>query len=173
MKPNRLILKLVIVAVASTVAGCPGSRGVRTTPFIVNCVGGFDLSARGTSSFALSTRVTSVSHSKLASTRSGKSRASIFGTLGGTQVGTSGEDLAELDATEQRRVLEKLVGSELTALGGRQRAFDCRRIAASFPDTGPMIFDRPSRLICGLASAPSESLFACVPLPPNVSRFAA
>ena len=65
MKPNRLILKLVIVAVASTVAGCAGSRGVRTTPFIVSRVGGFPESARGTNSFALVDSVTSVSHSKL------------------------------------------------------------------------------------------------------------
>ena len=45
-------------------------------------------------------------------------------------------------------------------------------VDAALPPTGPVRRDRPSRFICGLASAPSASLLACAGAPPNDSGLA-
>ena len=65
---EQIDLEVGQLAVASWLGGCAGSCGVRTTPFIVRCVGGLPGSARGISSLRSSILVTSPDHSKRAST---------------------------------------------------------------------------------------------------------
>ena len=103
--------------------------------------------------------------SKLASTWSGKSRATSFGRRRRPASTAEPDDVAELDATEQRRVAEEVGRIELAA-GLSRVAASTRR---SFPDDRPDDLRQPQQVHLRRGERAERVALGLVGSPPNGS----
>ena len=167
MKPKRLTLKLLSVAVASAVAAIFRSRGVRITPVMVRRVGGFE--------------VIGMRHEEPCRVGLGhvagqvEARFNPFGEVSrdqvrrrvAGQVARVRQVFASLMPPSKVAPSKNCRGSTFRLVPSPAFPSTCVASLASEPEIGPLIFENPSRRIVGVASAPRASLFASAGPPPK------